>query len=312
MTQVRFPVSLLLAVITVAAVPAAEQPANPPAAEPADAAPAAQKPKPKVEKPEDVDGEWITSGRIGFFFTSVENHHSDRSNDPAIASTTSSTTLLAQFDGSAIYVRDPWRVENTLQVKYGKQRVQSSGWIENTDLIDYDTIASYSLGEPHFLYGAVGADTVITEDPGDGVFEPGTAKVSTGYGQRYENMLPITDRFEARIGVRAQRRWGRHISNSAKEWEVGPEFIARYERKQTTSLRYWIQYEAFAEFEDMAHVSNLGTAGLDLQVSKFITVLLGLRAYYESEPKDADAGNTSTYDNMSWRTDTLIGLTYTL
>jgi hypothetical protein len=220
--------------------------------------------------------------------------------------------VLMQLDLAASYLRDPWRVDNTLLVKYGRQRTAGVGWVENTDLVDYDTVASYTWRDPHFWYGAVGADTVVTEDPGNGVFEPGTAKVSAGYGQRYEDLLPITDKLEFRLGVRAQRRWGNNLTNDLKEWEVGPEFIARYERRQTASLRYWLQYEAFAEFEDMAHVSNLVTAAFDLQVSRFLTVVLGGRAYYESQPKDAAAGTDVVYDDWSWRTETLIGLTFTL
>ncbi|MBA3685022.1 MAG: DUF3078 domain-containing protein [Planctomycetes bacterium] len=328
----RLPIPMLLVVASLAALTGAEQPpaaeapvtdpaapaptpASPaPAAKPAGAAaaPAAKAQDEDEDEDKDEDGDWFTTGRLGFFFTNVSERNGDRSNDPSIGGTNSSTTLLVQLDLSALYLRGPWRVDNTLLVKYGRQRSEGQDWVENTDLVDYDTVASYTWNEPHFWYGAVGADTVITEDPGDGVFEPGIAKVSAGYGQRYEDMLPLTDRLEFRLGVRAQRRWGSNLSDQQKEWEVGPEFIARYERQQTTSLRYWLQYEAFAEFEDMAHVSNLVTAGLDLQVNPFLTVALGARAYYESAPDDAVAGSDALYDNWSWRTETLVGLTFAL
>jgi hypothetical protein len=47
-----------------------------------------------------------------------------------------------------------------------------------------------------------------------------------------------------------------------------------------------------------------------MKLYTYLTVELGLRAYYETEPDDAAAASTG-YDELGLRQDTLIGLTYT-
>lgn len=255
---------------------------------------------------------WVNDGKIGVFVTSISNHNSAFSNDPAIASTRESLAYQIQFEDRLGYRTGRHSVDQIFQVKYGRERQEGEDWVENTDSVEYDGVYGYTLRAPHFLYVSWGADTVITEpDPGDDVLEPGVAKVATGYGQRYENLLPEKDRLEARLGVRAQKRWGGEpLTGDEREWQVGPEFFARYERKQATNLFYWIQFEAFSEFEDLGHITNLATAGLDLKLNKWLAVNLGARAYYETEPDDAEPGTGERYDSWSWRTEALIGLSY--
>jgi len=257
--------------------------------------------------------EWTNTGKLGAFLSSIGNSNAATSNDPAIASTKEKLSYQIAIEDTLTWKRGDHGVVQSLVVKYGEQKQERQDFAEDTDQIDYDGAYSYLLGKPHFVYLSWGLDTNLTEpDPGDGWFEPGVAKIATGYGQRYENLLPKSDKLEFRLGVRGQQRYGRFTVGGVYEndFQVGPEFTARYERKHRDDLRYWIQFEAFGDFEDIAHVTNLLTAGLDLQVSKWLTVSLGLRAYYETEPDDVDPTLTDTYDSLSYRTEVLVGLTY--
>ena len=145
--------------------------------------------------------------------------------------------------------------------------------------------------------------------PAKDAFDPITAHGGAGIGQRWDNLLPEKDKLEWRLGVRAQKTWGRYFDPPQDDVEVGPEAFLRYEREVSKELRYFIQYEGFAPFNDLGHVTNLGTAGLSAQVNAHLTVELNLRAYYESHPKDADPLVTG-YDHWGVRQDTMLGLTY--
>ena len=92
---------------------------------------------------------------------------------------------------------------------------------------------------------------------------------------------------------------------------TGPEVFARYEGtpvKWQKDLKYFAQYEGFAEFNDMSHITNLITAGLTFQFSKYLNLDLALRAYYETRPKED--GITPGYNSWSIKQDTLIGVVY--
>ncbi len=264
---------------------------------------------PAAQKPVTEDG-WRWNGKFGAFFNSVGTHNTEHSNDPGIAGSNETIAYQVLVDEAVGWRRDRTSVDQTFVGKYGRQRSQGTDWVESIDQLDYNGTLGYTLQKPHFIYTAWGVNTQITSpEPGNGIFQPGQYKVSAGYGQRYEDMLPEHDKLEFRLGVRAQRRWGSILPPEQKEWEIGPEFVARYERKQTSSLRYWVQYEAFDEFSDLAHVSNLITAALDMQLSKFISASFGVRAYYESLPEDANPALRSHYGSWSWRHEALVGLT---
>jgi hypothetical protein len=261
---------------------------------------------------EDQPGDWITEFKFGVFFTNVNSQNAVASRDPSISGSHESTSWLLTLDGKANYIVDEDdRIDQMLVLRYGRAKVDRGDWIENSDLVDYDGSYKHLFKKPHFVYVAWGLDTVFTgPEPEKDPFDPILAKISTGYGQLYKNMRPITDQFEWRVGVRAQRRFGRQLTHREEEWEIGPEFFTRYERKQTEQLSYFAQYEAFSEFNDMGHLSNLGTAGLDLLLMPYLTVRLAVRAYYECEPEDAETG--IGYDEFSYRQETLVGLTWTL
>jgi hypothetical protein len=272
----------------------------------ADAQPApAPAPKP------DLFPETTQEFKIGAFLSTVATRNADESRDPSVAGAHDAIAWQLSFDGKhSIQLSADDRIEQILVARYGRIRQEGESFLENADLVDYDGTFKHFLREHHFLYGAVGADTVFTgPEPDEDAFDPVLAKVSVGYGQEYEDLLPQSDKLQARVGVRAQRRFGRHLSDREEEWEIGPEFVARYERKQTESLSYFLQYEAFSEFADLAHISNLMTAGLDLLLAPYLTVRLAARGYYEAEPEDAPVGSPG-YDEFSYRQETLAGLTW--
>src|SRR5207244_2102653 len=102
-------------------------------------------------------------------------------------------------------------------------------------------------------------------------------------------LFPVdTDLLEGRIGVRVQKRWGRHLTEVEEDVEVGPEAFLRYDATVKGWWTVFAQYEAFSEFSDLGHVVHLGTAGLDVQLAKYLTLRLAARAYYEQRPKEAD------------------------
>lgn len=253
---------------------------------------------------------WTHTAQIGGFFTSVATHNTDESRDASINGSTESINYLLSFDGGLDWRRDVHSVEQTLILKFGRQKEEDRPWIESTDEINYDGAYKYHLGQPHFVYGAWGADSVFTgPEPDEEFLDPFTAKVSAGYGQEHHWKEPDR-KWEWRVGARAQKRWARGLEEQDREVETGLEFMTRYESNPIPDLTWWIQYEAFSEFEDFGHVTNLLTADFNYQLLKYLTLKLSLRAYYETEPDDTetDVG----YDEFSWRQDTLLGITYTL
>ena len=96
--------------------------------------------------------------------------------------------------------------------------------------------------------------------------------------------------------------------------ETGIEAFMRYEGTPTTyqkDLKYFAQYEGFSEFNDTQHITNLITAGLTFQLSKYINLELAIRGYYETRPKeDRDDRLLTGYNVWSIKQDTLIGVVY--
>lgn len=257
-----------------------------------------------------ASADWLKQIKLGAFLNSAVSQNATESRDPSLAGGHESTSYQLSFDGKLDWIYGKKRVEQALAMKYGRVRQDHEDWEENTDQIDYDGAYKYLFKQPHYWYGAWGGDTVFTgPDPYNEPFNPVLAKVSAGYGQMYENFQQLSGKFDARVGVRAQQRFGARLTGIEDDLEVGPEFVARYERQQTEALSYFTQYEAFSEFEDMAHVSNLITAGLDLLLAPYMTLRVAFRGYYEAEPEDAPDGSPG-YDEFSYRQETLLGLTF--
>lgn len=263
------------------------------------------------ENPAGPEG-WSYEAKFGAYLSSVLLNNADDSRDASIGGSSETITWLARFNGRATYVFGPHSVQQDLELSYGRQKTEDEDWVEDTDLIDYDGVFRYGLEAPNFIYNAWGADSVFTgPEPDEEPLDTFTAKVSGGFGQLYtdEDDTPWT--FEWRAGVRVSKVWGRGLGDDGREAEGGPEAYLRYEATPKEDLTYYLQYEGFSRFDDLSHITNLGTAGLDYKLSDYISLSLKFRAYYETEPDDADANDTG-YDELSLRNETLLGLTYEL
>lgn len=245
----------------------------------------------------------------------VRSGDSTESRDPVINGTKSSTTYLLSLDATLTWTDDPWSVEQILKVRYGQSQNADEPYQESADEVCYDGVLRRSLGKPHYVYNAWGAESTFTSpDPENYRFNPITGKASAGYGQLYENFQEEASKFDARVGVRAQKSWGSLVTENNRPIQVGPEFFARYERtvfkRDDRSLFYYLQYEAFGEFNDMTHVTNLVTAGLTAQIARYMLVDVGLRAYYETTPKEFEDTTPAGYNSWSMVQQSTIGLTY--
>ena len=258
---------------------------------------------------------WLFTGRLGAYMSNVSTSNASTSRDPTVASTAESTSYLFTYEGQANWKSDKDSVDNLLKARYGRVRTDNQSWQENNDEIRYDGVYRRQLVQPHFAYIGWGLESVFTgADPDNYAVDPTTGRVSTGYGQRYEDFLADKNHFEARIGVRAQQSWGASVPAGDGDIETGIEAFARYEHllkrgEGEYDVRFFAQYEGFSEFEDFAHITNLVTAGLTMQLTRYLAVELGLRAYYETTP-ERDDGTGIGYDEWGIRQDSLFGLTY--
>jgi len=257
-----------------------------------------------------ADG-FSTSGKIGVFGSSVVTSNADSSRDPSISGTTETLSYRMSLEAGVEYRNGKHSVEHDVLAKYGRKKDENTAWVEDTDEVRYDGVYRYAFAKPHYTFASWGWESVFTgPKPDEDLFQPGQVKGAAGYGQLYENFWAKESKFDARIGVGARQRYGDSLSSRDTEVETGIELFVRHERVLDERLRYFLQYEAFSEFEDAAHITNLATAGLTLQLYTYLIVELGLRAFYETEPDDVVSG-TPGYDEWGLRQDTLIGLTYT-
>lgn len=264
--------------------------------------------EPAVADPAPVSA-WTYGGEIGAYLSSLASSNAEESRDSTINGSSESINYEIRFTGFLDWTSGKHAVEQDLELKYGRTKEGDAAWTEKIDLVDYDGAYKVEWGQPHFTYFAWGADSVFTgSEPDEEPLDPFTGKVSVGYGQQHEWVEPHEQKFEWRVGVRAQKTWGRALSDDEREVEVGPEVYARYDAAYNEDLSYFAQYEAFGEFEDMGHWTNLLTAGLGFRLTKLLTLKLDLRLYYETEPEDStsDVG----YDEISLTQETLLGLTY--
>jgi hypothetical protein len=263
-----------------------------------------------------VHSRWRTAGRLGAYVASVATSNADTSRDTAVASTTESTSYLFTYEGRASWRSDQDSIDNLLKARYGRIRTENQTWQENNDELRYDGVYRREVLRPHFIYLGWGGESVFTgAEPDNDVFDPTTGKASTGYGQRYEDFLPDKNHCEGRIGVRAQQSWGPSVPLGDDDLETGIEAFLRYEHLLRRGggeydVRFFTQYEGFSEFEDMSHITNLVTAGLTMQLTRYLAVELGVRAYYETLP-ERDDGTGLGYDEWGVRQDSLFGFTFT-
>jgi hypothetical protein len=285
----------------------------------ADTTPRLLPPLPDGGLPEtSVVSRWSRKGVIGVFLSNTTTARAEESRDATIAGTTGATSVSGKIDAGLEWRSGKNSTENLLKAVYGRIRQQDQEWVENKDEVRYDGVFRRVLERPSFLYLSWGCETVFTgPEPERDTFDPFLVKGAAGYGQLYEDMLPEKDRFEWRIGARIQKSWGSSLDHVEDNVETGPELFARYERqaiikRDDQDLRYFAQFEAFSEFNDIRHLTSVITAGLTYQLTRFLTIDLAMRAYYEMRPKeDRDDHLEAGYDQWSLRQDVLLGLAYT-
>lgn len=255
---------------------------------------------------------WSHEGRIGLFINTSSNSNADSSLDATIADSNEYYSYQASFNGSLTWEVDPQEVEQTLIADFGRQKDEEDAWEDGNDVIDYDAIYRYHLNEHQRLSGAIGIDSVFTgKAPDNELFDPTLLKIIAGYGQEFD--WKIDERVtsaEWRTGPRAQRRFGRGLGPERRDWEAGWELYGKVSYAPREGVEFWAAYEAFAEFNDPGHISNLLTGGIAYQLTAYITATLSVRGYYETAPEEI-ADDTPGYDEFSYMQDSMIGLTYT-
>ncbi|MBA3938866.1 MAG: DUF481 domain-containing protein, partial [Planctomycetes bacterium] len=248
---------------------------------------------------------WTTKGRFGAFVSDTHaGGDSSQSPDPTIRGTTNTAHWLLTFDGALDWRGAVESVDQSLIAKYGRAKQSEAPWTTSTDELRYDGVYRRDIDKPLFLYGGWGLQTLF-----EGPLDPFQAHASTGVGQLFEDLLPIHDKLEWRLGVRAQRTWGKDLPEGSGDYTVGPEAYLRYERQVSKDLRFFVQSEAYDEFRDLGHVTSLTSAGLQAQVSRYITAEINLRAYYEARPRRVSGAGVG-YSEWFVRQDALVGLTY--
>ena len=255
---------------------------------------------------------WMSSGRLGFFASNIATANADTSLDPEVSSSTDSTRFVSTFDGTLWWrINSVDEVEQHLQLRYGRSRIGEADWVETSDVIDYDGVARHRYRLRRAGYAALVVTSAFTgPEPWQDFLDPIRGAGSLGHSWMYQDLQPLSDRLEIRLGVRAQKRWGKDTAEYIRKTEVGPETYLRYQRKQTNELSWWAQAEAFTEFADVTHLQSLGTAALTLTLSKPITIDLRLRVYYEQHPNDVPTDESNSgYDRLGVRQESLIGIT---
>ncbi len=268
-----------------------------------DAAPAEVPPEPP---------RWATTGKAGAFVSNVVTGNNDTSRDPAISGSNDTLAYRLALEAGLDFRADKHSVDQRLLAKFGRKKDENIAWIDDTDEVRYDGVYRYQFHQPHFGYASWGWESVFTgPDPDNDLFSPGLLKSAVGYGQLYEDFWSQKSKAEARIGAAVRKRYGNSLTDADRETETGLEIFARLEHQRDDSLRYFVQYEGFAEFKDVGHIINVFTAGLTASLNKYLSLEMGLRAFYESRPDSVTQTPDDGYGEWSMRQDTLIGLAYT-
>jgi hypothetical protein len=256
-------------------------------------------------------GPWTWHSKLGAFLQNVSSQHAETSRDPAIAGASDSSSWKVHGEGTLLWKSEPGRFEQRLEADYGRIKSGTEDrWLENTDSISYAATYEGILTGPQFLYGNGTADSVFTgPEPDKEPLDPLVCKLSSGYGQRYDDLLPPDDSLSWRLGVYARKRWESNAPRYQTDVNIGPEAYVRYERRQSEDVSYFAQAEAYGDFIDRSHAICQGEAGLNVRVARRLTVEVKLRSYFESRPEEAGAG-VPGYDEWSLREEALIGIVW--
>jgi hypothetical protein len=266
-----------------------------------------------VSNQEALPHTWKHTITLGAHVNAVTaSHHASQSPDPTIEGTTNSEAYLFTGDATVGWAGDGQSADQTVSLHYGRQRVENQAWLMNDNLIHYDAVVREDLSRHGFLYFSDGLDSVFQGPGGEShPFDPMKVHAGGGYGQRYVDLFALADAkdtLEWRLGARLQKAWSRAFDHDQREIEYGPESFARYDFAIGDRETLFIQNEAFLDAADPAHVSDLITAGLTMRPLPHLSADLGLRAYYETRPKDIDPATNLQYDHWGLRTNAHIGI----
>lgn len=261
----------------------------------------------------EVVSPWSHSLTLGAFLNQTAERNADSSRDSSIAGSSDSVSYRLSLNGSLTWAEGDDEVNQKLRLRYGRVKEDESPWRTNSDEIRYDVNYVRLLSEPHFVYTGGRAQTVFEEPGGSSSLTPGLAFFSAGYGQRHQNfLLPEEDAFEGKIGVRAQRRWGRTYTASEKEVDIGLEVRLEYSNTIREGIAWNLEVESFAPFDDLGHITTWAEIGLSVNVTDYVIATLGARLYYETAPDNANTSPGDGYDSLSLRQEALIGLSWSL
>jgi hypothetical protein len=252
--------------------------------------------------------------RLGAFLQNVASRNAETSRDPSISGTQDSLSYQMSGEGTLVWQEARDRLEQRLIADYGQLKATDEGtWQESADRLFYSVTYERSIGQPQFLYLNGQADSVFSgRDPDNRPLDPLIVKLSTGYGQRHEDLLPLDDTLLWRLGVYIHRRWDRLDVDDQEGNAAGPEVLLRYERTQSLDVSYFGQIEAFSEFDDPGHATSAAEIGIDVKIGALLTVVVKARAYYEAEPEEARHRTGDGYDAWSMKEEALLGLLWNI
>jgi hypothetical protein len=252
--------------------------------------------------------------RLGAFLQNVASRNAETSRDPSISGTQDSVSYQVSGEGTLVWQEARDRLEQRLIADYGQLKATDEGtWQESADRLFYSVTYERSIGQPQFLYLNGQADSVFSgRDPDNRPLDPLVAKLSTGYGQRREDLLPLDDTLLWRVGVYVHRRWDRLDPDDPEGNAAGPELLLRYERTQSFDVSYFGQVEAFSEFDDPGHATCAAEVGIDVKIGALLTVVVKGRAYYEAAPEEARQRAGDGYDAWSMKEEALLGLLWNI
>lgn len=258
-----------------------------------------------------AESPWQWKCKVAAFIQSTASHNAVGSRDPAIAGTVDNLSYQLSGESSAVWKVDKDRFEQKVETTFGQiKTADRNAWVENADSVRYDATYERTLTAPRFVYGNLDGESVYTgKEPERTPFDPLIAKLSIGYGHRYEGLLPEKDALIGRVGVYVRKRWERDAPSYQVDAETGPEWYLRYERQQNADVSYFAQYDGYSEFSDHKHVTNLIQAGLSVKLAKLLTVEIKTRAYFENRPREAEP-QTIGYSEWAVRQEVLAGLVW--
>ena len=217
------------------------------------------------------------------------------------------------FAGEATFTwtKDRNQTEHRIELRYSSEKAGGdSNWIEDDDLIEYRGVYRRYFGPITFAYGAAGLDSVFTgPEPDEYALQPTDVRISAGLGQiRKWGEWKILSNIVVASGPRIPLA----TTTSSKSGNRMPKSVPRaccITFRAERQVSFYVRFEAFTPFDDMANVEFLLTSGFTYKLLEYVSLDLYFRGYYEGQPEDAP-DDAPGYDEVSYRNGLLLGVTY--